>query len=265
MIEKLHIDWKKAYPILLQRCKKKKIKFLTSTFSKKDYEKVKPYNLDYIKIPSGEIVNTPLLEAVSKSKKTILLSTGMSTVKDISKALNILNKKCNVKKRVILLHCVSNYPTQFKNVNLMSIPFLKKKFFLNVGLSDHSLGIEVSIAAVALGARVIEKHFTLNKKSFGPDHSSSLEPHELKNMIASIRNIELAIGKEEKIPNREEIETKKLVRQSVHAIKNIEKGEEFTKLNISLMRPNNGLNPDQLQKLIGKKSKKKFYSNDPIK
>ena len=265
MIKKLHLNWQKAYPVLLKHCKKKKIKFLTSVFCKEDYLQIKKYNFEFIKIPSGEIVNTPLLEEISKSNKKIILSTGMATVKEISEALKILAKRCDIKKKVTLLHCVTAYPTPYKDANLLSITFLQKKFKLDVGLSDHSLGIEVPISSIPLGVRIIEKHFTLNKKLPGPDHLASLEPKELKKMQESIRNIELAMGKKLKKPNKSELKTKKLVRQSIHAIKDIKKGEKFTTSNIALMRPADGLKPKFFYKIIGKKSKKKYKFQDAIK
>ena len=265
MIKKLHLNWKKAYPILLKRCKKKKIKFLTSVFSKKDYLWIKKYNLDYIKIPSGEIINTPLLEEISKSNKQIILSTGMANVQEITEALKVLSKKCDVKKKVTLMHCVTAYPTPYKDVNLLSIPYLRKKFKLNIGLSDHSLGIEVPISSISLGAKIIEKHFTLSKKLPGPDHSASLEPEEFKKMANCIRNVELSMGIKRKLPSKIELKTKKLVRQSIHATKDIKKGEKFSHLNIALMRPANGLKPKFYKKIIGTKSKKNYKFQDAIK
>ena len=264
MILKLHLDWEKTYKILMKRCRLKKIKFLTSAFSSKDHSIVNKLKLDLIKIPSGEIVNTQLLETISKSNKKILLSTGMANVKEIKNALKILTKKYPL-KRITLLHCVSDYPTNFSDVNLQSINFLRKKFKVDVGLSDHSLGIEVPIAAIALGAKVIEKHFTLSKKMDGPDHKASLEPNEFMSMVSKIRNIEQAIGRYEKKPSKKELITSNLVRQSIHASQEINKGDKFNLLNISLMRPNNGLHPSNLKSIIGKKAKKNFHKYEPIK
>ena len=264
MILKLHLDWEKTYKILMKRCRLKKIKFLTSAFSSKDHSIVNKLKLDLIKIPSGEIVNTQLLETISKSNKKILLSTGMANVKEIKNALKILTKKYPL-KRITLLHCVSDYPTNFSDVNLQSINFLRKKFKVDVGLSDHSLGIEVPIAAIAFGAKVIEKHFTLSKKMDGPDHKASLEPNEFMSMVSKIRNIEQAIGRYEKKPSKKELITSNLVRQSIHASQEINKGDKFNLLNISLMRPNNGLHPSNLKSIIGKKAKKNFHKYEPIK
>jgi len=265
MISKLHIkDWNKAYKILLNRCKLKKIKFLTSAFSSDDFLIVNRLKSDLIKIPSGEIVNTELLETISKSKKKILLSTGMANVGEIKNAINILTKY-NPLKRITLLHCISEYPTSFENINLQSIRFLKKKFRIDIGFSDHSLDIEAPIAAVAIGATVIEKHFTLSKKMKGPDHKASLEPKEFSLMVAKIRNIEKAMGKYEKKPTKQELVTSYLVRQSIHAKTNIKKGEKFTSKNLYLMRPYDGLPASNLKKLYNKFSKKNFHKYDPIK
>lgn len=264
MIEKLHIDWKRAYKILLDRCRIKKIKFLTTAFCPDDYIIIKKLKLNFVKIASGEIVNTELLEAISRSNKKILLSTGMANIHEIKSALKILTKKYS-SKRITLLHCVSEYPTKYKDVNLQAMNFLKKKFNINVGLSDHSLGIEVPIAAVALGAKVIEKHFTLSKKMDGPDHKASLEPAEFSSMVSKIRNIEKAMGRFEKKPNKKELITSYLVRQSIHAKTDIAKGEKYNSKNICLMRPYDGMPAKYLRKLYNKISKKNFCKYDPIK
>lgn len=264
MIEKINFNWEKIYPILLKRCKVKKIKFLTSTFSVKDYLKIKRLKLEFIKIPSGEIVNLPLLKEISKSKKKILLSTGMSDVTEIKTAIKILTKN-NSKKRLILMHCISDYPTKKKNVNLNTINFFKDKFKINVGFSDHTLGIEAPILSVALGVKVIEKHFTLSKKLIGPDHKVSLNPLEFKNMVKKIRETEQILGKKKKIITKYEKKTKKLVRQSIHAIKEIKKGDKFSEKNISLMRPFNGKHPKYFHGLLGRRSIKSYYKYEPIK
>ena len=264
MIQKFHLDWKKAYPILLRRCKEKKIKFLTSAFSIQDYLQIKKLNLDFIKIPSGEIVNIPLLEEIAKTNKRIILSTGMADIKEISKALKILCKKFS-KKRITLLHCISDYPTEYSDINLKTLNLFKKKFKIEVGLSDHSLGLEIPIASIPLGVKIVEKHFTLSKKMSGPDHAVSLEPSELKKMIEYIRNVELALGVEKKIITVKEKITKKLVRQSVHAKKNINEGEKFTIENIILMRPATGEKPEMFKKILKKKDIKNFVAHDCIK
>ena len=264
MIEKLHLDWSKYYKKIIKRCKKKKIKFLTSAFSVQDYLKVKKLNMDFIKIPSGEIINDLLLKKVSSSKKKIILSTGMSTYDEILDAINILKKKSS-KKNIILMHCVSDYPTKDGDINLNTILYLKNKFKIEVGFSDHSLGIDAPVAAVVLGAKIIEKHFTLSKKMQGPDHKASLNPNEFSQMVKKIRKIEKILGKKKKIITENEKKTKLLVRQSLHAIKNIKKGEKLTKYNIALMRPTGGAPPSKFNKFIGTRAKKRYFIYEQIK
>ena len=264
MIKKIHFNWEKIYPLLLKRCKKKKINFLTSIFAVKDLKKINKYKLDFIKIPSGEITNYPLLRAVAKLKKKIILSTGMANTKEITEALNIFYKNKLSKKKITLLHCVSAYPTPYKILNLNSILYLKNKYKINVGFSDHSIGIEAPIAAVALGSTVIEKHFTLDQSLNGPDHSSSLAPKELKYMINCIRNIEISLGKKNKKPSKLELKNLPLVRQSIHATNDILRGERFTKNNIALMRPYYGMHPKFFNKMFNKKSNKSYKKFYPI-
>lgn len=209
MIEKINFNWDQVYPILLNRCQAKKINFLTSAFSVKDFLKIKKLKLKFIKIPSGEIVNLPLLREISKTNKKILLSTGMAEVTEIQTAINILTKY-NSKKRLILMHCVSDYPTKNKDINLNTINFLRDRFKIQVGFSDHTLGIDVPILSVALGVKVIEKHFTLSKKLIGPDHKVSLNPLEFKNMVNKIRETERILGKKKKIITRFEKKNEKI-------------------------------------------------------
>ena len=265
MVKKFHLDWKRFHPILIKRCKEQKIEFLTSVFDKDAVNELINLKIKKIKIPSGEITNIPLLKHVGRFNRKIILSTGASTIKEISFALKILIKSGTYKKNITLLHCNSAYPTPFKDVNLNVIESLKKKYKINVGLSDHTLGIEIPIAAAALGINIIEKHFTLNKNLNGPDHKISLEPEELKRMIISIRNVEIALGGSKKVPTPSEIKNINLIRQSVTAIKQIKKGDLFNSKNIGLRRPNYGLPPIILEKLYNKKSKKNYYTEQQIK
>ncbi len=264
MIEKLHLNWSKYYGKIIKRCRQKKIKFLTSAFSVKDYLEVKNLNMDYIKIPSGEIINEPLLRKISFSKKKIILSTGMSSNNEILRAITILNKKI-LKKKITLMHCVSDYPTKNEDINLNTILHLQDQFKTEVGFSDHSLGIDAPAIAVALGAKIIEKHFTLSKKMSGPDHRASLDPKEFSMMVKKIRKIEKILGKKKKIITENEKKTKLLVRQSLHAIDKIKKGEKFTYKNIALMRPTGGAPPSKFEDFIGKKAKKKYFKYEQIK
>jgi N,N'-diacetyllegionaminate synthase len=258
LLQKLSLSFEEL-KILENYAKRKKIKFMLSIFDFESLKKLKSFKTNYIKIPSGEINNLPFIEKVSNLKKKIILSTGGSSIKEIQNALKIL--KAN---KVILLHCVTNYPASPKSVNLNSLKFMEKKFKKPIGLSDHTLGISIPIAATALGARVIEKHFTLSRKMKGPDHKSSLEPKELKDMVNEIRKIEVSLGKFNKIIQQEEKKNILLVRKSIVAKKIIIKGEKFTKDNLTVKRPGTGLSPSNFKKLIGLKAKKKFKIDELI-
>ena len=264
MVKKFHLNWRRAHPLLIKRCKIKKIEFLTSVFDIKGVDELINLGIQKIKIPSGEIVNIPLLKYVGSFNKKIILSTGVSTIKEISFALKTLVKSGTYKKNITLLHCNSAYPTPYKDVNLRVIKSLTKKYNINVGLSDHTLGIEIPIAAAALGVKIIEKHFTLNKNLKGPDHKISLDPKELKRMIISIRNVEEGLGKSKKKPTNSELKNINLIRQSITAIKPIKKGDIFSEKNIGLKRPNYGLPPIFLERLYKKKSKKNYLTDQQI-
>ena len=259
-----HLNWDIAYPILIRRAKKKKIKFLTSVFSSNDYNKIKKFKLNNIKIGSGEIVNYPLLVNISKTNDTVFLSTGGSNLTEIKHAINILKR--NKSKKIILMHCVSAYPVPKKEINLKAISYLKKKTKLPVGYSDHGLGSEQILVSIGLGAQVIEKHFTLKKKLKGPDHKISLEPIELKKTIKSVRNAELFLGRENKSIQKSEKENINLIRQSIHTSKFIKKGKKLSKRNTILMRPYDGLCSMKFYNSINKYYTKKNYGIEtPIK
>lgn len=259
LLKRLHLSFKHL-KILENYAKKKKIKFLLSFFDIDSLKKIKKFRLDFIKIPSGEITNFFLLKKISKLKKKIILSTGGSTKKEIFDALKILKHN-----DVSLLHCVTNYPASFESVNLKSMLFLKDNFKKKVGLSDHTLGISVPLAATALGAVIIEKHLTLSRRMSGPDHISSLEPNEFKNMVNEIRNVELSLGNYEKKAQLEEKKNILLVRKSIVAKRKILKNEKFTEKNLSLKRPGFGISAMKIKSLIGKRAKKIFNKDDLIK
>lgn len=264
MLKKLELT-KKQYNVINQECKKRKIKYIFSPFDEASLKTIKKFNLDFIKIPSGEIDNLPLLQEISKLRKKIILSTGMSNLNEIKNALSILTKKNFSKNNITLLQCNTDYPTKFEDVNLYSMLKMKKKFKLNVGLSDHTTGIEASLAAVSMGARIIEKHFTINKKFRGPDHKASLDAIELKKLVLSIRNIEKCFGKSIKVPTKRELKNKKIVRKSIVAKRNIQKGEKFRKENLTTKRPGNGMSPMKFNKLLNLKAKKSFLKDELIK
>ncbi len=246
---------------LVKYSKNRNIKFLSTAFDEKSLELLKNFNLDFIKIPSGEITNYPLLKKISKLKKKILLSTGMASMKEIKRALKVLNKK---KGDIVILHCTSDYPAKLSDLNLNFLHKLKKLGY-DVGYSDHSSSIITPSVAVSLGCKIIEKHFTLSKKMNGPDHKASLEPTDLKKMIKYVRQTEKILGGNDKKITISEKKTSLLVRKSLVASKDIVKGERFSYKNITAKRPGTGLSPFKILSLIGKKSKKNFKKDQLIK
>jgi len=264
MLQKLELS-PKNQKLLFDYCKKKKIMFLSSPFDEESIEFLHQLNLSIFKIPSGEITNLPYLEKIGSLKKKIILSTGMSTLKEIQNALKILIKAGTPKKNITLLHCTTEYPTPMAEVNLKAMLTLKKQFNIQIGYSDHTKGIEIPIAAAALGASVIEKHFTLDKNLEGPDHKASLEPTELLSMVKAIRNIEVALGNGIKKPSPSEIKNIQIARKSIVAKTKIKKGDLFTEKNLTTKRPGNGLSPMQWNRVIGQKAKKNFLEDEMIK
>lgn len=256
---------KEWYKKLISHSKKNKIKLISSPFDIKSIKFLKKLKLDYLKVPSGEINNLPYLKALGKLKKKVILSTGMSDLQEIQDAINILKKEGLSKEKINILHCHSDYPSKPKNLNLRSILFLKEKLRLNIGYSDHSLGIEAAIVAVAYGAKIIEKHLTLNKNYSGPDHNASIEPNEFKKMVQAIRKSEQMLGSSIKKPTAIELKNRRLVRKSIVAIKNIKKGENFTTRNISTKRPALGKSPMYFDAYLKKKAKKNYFKDEFIK
>ena len=248
-------DFKELY----KYAKTRKIKFLATAFEEESLKFLDTLKVDYIKVSSGEINNLPFLKLIKKTKKNILLSTGASTTKDVANALNILNKK-----KVTLLHCNSAYPSPISDLNLNSIKFLMNKFKCSVGYSDHSSSIYTPLVAIGNGAKIIEKHFTLDKKLKGPDHKASLNPKELKQMIKLIRVFEKSVGKYQKSISKSESQNLLFIRKSIVAKKKIIKGEKFSKKNLTCKRPGNGISPMLWERLMGKKSKKNYKVNEQI-
>ena len=263
MVKKFELSFS-DHQALQKLCKKLGVEFMSSAFDIPSLKLLKKLGLKRYKIPSSEITNYPYLKEIGKYKKPIILSTGMSTIYEIKKAIAVLQTAGARIKQITLLHCNTAYPTHMSDVNLLSMLDLKKKFNTYVGYSDHTLGIEVPIAAVALGALVVEKHFTINRKMKGPDHSSSLQPQELKQMVLSIRNIDLALGKKNKHPSKSEKKNISIVRKSIVAKKKIKKGETLTEDNITTKRPGFGISPMEWKKIIGTLAKKNFAEDDFI-
>jgi len=214
--------------------------------------------LQIFKIPSGEITNLPYLRAIGALKKEVILSSGMATMDEVGAALRVLEDAGTAKEKITVLHANTMYPTPMEDVNLRAMPNIGKSFGVAYGYSDHTLGIEVDIAAVAMGASVIEKHFTLDKTMQGPDHKASLEPDELQAMVRGIRNIELALGSEVKKPSASEMPNMEVVRKSIVAARPIKKGETFSEENLTVKRPAGGINPMRWDEIIGTVAQKDY-------
>lgn len=252
MLKKLELS-ESDFKELFVHAQKKGVIFLSTPFDEVSADFVAELGVPAMKIPSGEITNFPLLRHIARKRKPIILSTGMSIIEEIGEALDVI--KAEGVKDTILLHCVSAYPAKIEDMNLRAMATLRKTFKLPVGLSDHSLGITVPITAVALGACVIEKHFTLDKTLPGPDHRASLEPDELKDMIKSIRDVEKALGSGIKKPTREEEENRKAGRRSIVARVAIPRGTVITEAMLDIKRPGTGIEPKYLDEVIGLKVK----------
>lgn len=265
MLRKLEMpdEWHRK---LYELCRIKGIKFLSSAFDNESVDFLDNIGVDLFKIPSGEITNLPYLRKIASKKKPVILSTGMSTLEEVRWAVNLLKRNGISGHDITLLHCNTEYPTPFSDVNLQAMITMREKFKVKVGYSDHTEGITIPVAAVALGASVIEKHFTLDKNMPGPDHKASLEPGEFKKMVSSIREVELALsGKGLKKPSRSELKNIKIVRKSIVASRSITRGEVFTEENLTVKRPANGISPIYWEKVIGKRARMNFSPDDPIK
>lgn len=261
MLKKLELT-EEDFRELADHAKEKEILFLSSPFDKESVDLLYELDVPAFKIGSGEITNFPLLKHIAKKGKAIILSTGMATLGEVEEALNVIRSE-GVEK-VILLHCVSNYPARIEDVNLRAMETLKQAFKLPVGFSDHTLGITASIAAVALGACVIEKHFTLDRNLIGPDHKASLEPDELKEMVKTIRDVEKALGNGVKIPTKEEEEIKRIARRSIVAKVDIPKGTTITEDMMDAKRPGRGIEPKSIDIIVGKKAKEDIRKDEIV-
>lgn len=286
MLKKLELD-KSAHEILINHCRKHDIQFLSTPFDHESAELLSTdFDLPFIKIPSGEITNAPLLLKIAQTGKPVILSTGMSTLGEIEEALGVLafgyldgDKPstsafraayfCDagqivLKARVSLLHCTTEYPAPVEEVNLKAMDTMRHAFGLPVGFSDHTAGIAISLAAVARGASILEKHFTLDRNLPGPDHKASLEPSELKEMVSSIRQIEKAIGTGHKLPSQSEIKNIAVARKSLVSGRRIEKGEALTVENLVTKRPGSGISPMRYWDYIGRNADKMIDRDEQI-
>jgi N-acetylneuraminate synthase len=253
MLKKLELS-DKDHDELIAYCNEKKIAFLSTPFDEESAELLKSKGISIGKIPSGEITNLPYLQTMAKTFPEVILSTGMATLREVKEALQVLINAGAKKENITVLHCNTEYPTPMQDVNLLAMNHMANELGVVIGYSDHTLGIEVPIAAVALGASVIEKHFTLDRNMEGPDHRASLEPGELKAMVAAIRNIEMAIGGSgSKEPSPSELKNKEIARKSIHVSKDLPAGQVLTADDLIMKRPGNGISPMEMAAVVGKK------------
>ena len=257
MCRRIHLPLN-AYAELAEMCRREGIGFMSTPFDLVSIDTLSPLGMEWGKIPSGEITNLPYLRKIAALGRPVILSTGMSSIDEVMTAVDILNEGGIPLDKIALLHCNTQYPTPMKDVNLKAMEALRKVTTGPVGYSDHTLGIEVPVAAVAMGAEIIEKHFTLDKNMEGPDHRASLDPAELKAMVLAIRNIELAIGTGEKVPSPSETPNIEIARKIIVAARDIRKGEILTEENITVKRPGGGLSPMMWDSVIGTAATKDF-------
>ena len=248
----------KQFEYIRNCCLSNNIEFLSTAFDLKSLKMLNSFDMNRIKVPSGEITNLPYLLQVGSLGKPVILSTGISDLYEIKDAISVLIEAGMSKKNISILHCTSEYPAPLEEVNLNALKTIREKFGIEVGYSDHTRGIEVAIAAVALGATIIEKHITLDRKMEGPDHKASIEIEEFKIMVDYIRSIEVALGSSEKKPGKSELKNKNIIRKSIVALKDIKKGELFSDENLTAKRPGDGISPMCWREIIGKISKKKL-------
>ena len=264
MVKKLELSYKE-FKKLKDYCDEIEIMFLSTPDEEYSLDfLVDELDMPFIKIGSGEVTNLPYLRKIAAKRKPLILSTGMSNLREVEEAINTI-KDVSPNAEISLLHCTTNYPTPFEEVNLKAMQTLAAAFKLPVGYSDHTLGIEIPIAAVAMGAKIIEKHFTLDKKLPGPDHKASLEPNELKEMVKAIRNIEMALGDGIKKPNKSEIQIMKVARRSLIATRDIRAGEIIKESDIAIKRPGKGIPPKFKEIVIGMKLINDIRQDEPFR
>lgn len=263
MLKKLELS-EQDHIELMNYCQKKGIKFFSTAFDMDSIDFLHSLNLGLWKIPSGEITNYPYLKKIAQYHEPVILSTGMCEIEDINAAMDVLLKYGVKREQITILHCNTEYPTPFEDVNIRAMQEMRDKFHVSIGYSDHTKGIEVPIAAVALGASVIEKHFTINRNMEGPDHKASLEPDELKAMVSAIRHIELAMGNGHKKVSESERKNISIARKSIVAACCIKKGEILTEDNLTVKRPGSGISPMRWEEVIGTKAVKDYKEEEQI-
>ena len=263
MLRKLELS-REHHLSLISECQNHGIGFFSTAFDAESFDMLVEMGLDQVKIPSGELTNLPLLRYMTRLGMPVMLSTGMATLGEIEAALEAIEQAGTPRHLVTVLHCTTEYPAPMVDVNLRAMVSMKTALGVEVGYSDHTPGIEIPVAAVALGARVIEKHFTLDRTLPGPDHQASLEPHELKAMVDAIRNVEVALGDGIKRPSNSELKNKPIARKSIVASRDIRAGERFTEENISTKRPGTGLSPMRWDEIIGRIAHRNFSIDEMI-
>ena len=263
MLKKLELS-KEQHEELIAYCQRQDLKFFSTAFDMESLDYLASLKLGLWKIPSGEITNYPYIKKIASYREPVILSTGMSTLAEIQDAIAVLMEYGVLKEMITVLHCNTEYPTPMQDVNLLAMNTIKEKIAVKVGYSDHTQGIEIPIAAVALGAEVIEKHFTLDRNMEGPDHKASLEPNELKTMVTAIRNVEQALGASEKIVSTSEMKNKSIARKSIVAARHIDIGEVLTEANLTIKRPGNGVSPMRWKEVIGTKASRTYEADDKI-
>lgn len=261
MLKKIQLS-RREFIELKNFCNLKGIEFLSTPFDLESIDFLNYINMKTWKIPSGEITNLPYLIKIAKTNLPVIVSTGMATLDEVAETIQVLKKYGS--QEISLLHCTTEYPTPVEDVNLNAMLTMKNKFNLPIGYSDHTMGTEIAIAAVAVGAEIIEKHFTLDRMMKGPDHQASLEPDELKAMVRSIRNVEKAMGDGIKKPAQSEIKNIQVARKSVVAARNIKQGELFTENNLTVKRPGNGITPMKWFEILGQKAGRDFEEDELI-
>lgn len=263
MLKELELS-EQSHRELMSECTKQGIGFLSTAFDEESADMLLALGQEIFKIPSGEITNLPYLRHIGRFRKKVILSTGMSSLEEVKLALRVLEDAGTPTSSVTILHCTSSYPAPLEDVNLLAMQNMNRLLGVEVGYSDHTLGIEIAVAAVALGASVVEKHFTINREFPGPDHKASLLPNELSEMISQIRNIEKALGDGVKRAARSELENIQVVRRSIVASMKIAKGEVFTERNLCAKRPGSGLSPMRWEQVIGQRSKRDYEPDELI-
>lgn len=261
MLKKLELT-EVMHDELIEYCKEKGLLFLSTPFDLESVAYLARVGIEIMKVPSGEVTNFPYLRMIAKTEKKVILSTGMSDIEEVKAAIGVLKEYGA--KDISVLHCNTEYPTPFADVNLNAMLTMQKELGVEIGYSDHTLGIEIPVAAVAMGAKIIEKHFTLDKTMEGPDHKASLEPHELREMVSAIRNVEVALGDGVKVPSASEQKNTAIARKSIVAKCRIEKGQIFTEDNLTTKRPGTGISPMRWNDIIGTVAQRSYNEDELI-